>query len=73
MSLHKDIPQRRYQKCTNMTNPAYRAMLRGKESDASGEEVWEEVKKTTAQKEWDVEQMLGDDSEENQPQRASDD
>lgn len=56
-----------------MTNPAYRAMLRGKESDTSGEEVWDEVKRTTAKREWDVEQMLHEDSEENTPQQASDD
>lgn len=48
-------------------------MLRGKESDASSEEVWDEVKKTTAQHEWDVEQMLAHDSEENRPQQAADD
>lgn len=45
-----------------MTNPAYRAMLRGKESETSSEDVWDEVKKTTAQHEWDVEQMLTNDS-----------
>lgn len=54
-----------------MTNPAYRAMLRGKESEESGEQIWDKVKQTTAKREWDVERMLHGDSE--GPQQASDD
>jgi hypothetical protein len=46
-----------------MTNPAYRAMKRGKASDKSPEEVWEEVQETTMQLDWDVENMVYVDDE----------
>lgn len=33
-------------------------MVRGKESDKSPEELWEEIQETTMQLDWDVEHML---------------
>ena len=40
-------------------------MKRGKASDKSPEEVWEEIKETTMQLDWDVENMVYVDEESN--------
>lgn len=56
-----------------MTNAAYRAMVRGKQSDRTSDDVWDEVKGTTAKHDWDTENMLDDESDGVAPQHAADD
>ena len=46
-----------------MTNPAYRAMKRGKASNKSPKELWEGIRSTTAQLGRDVENMVYVDDE----------
>lgn len=56
-----------------MTNAAYRAMVRAKESDKTSDDVWDEVKETTAKHDWDTENMLDEESDGVPPQHAADD
>lgn len=56
-----------------MTNAAYRAMVRGKKSEKSSDDVWKEVKETTAKQEWDIENMLDEELDSVPPQQATDD